>query len=143
MTLKQVCKSGEILPVNIIVSPDLAKLCPYVVRIRVRWLPVYGCGHANPDTDDRNSPNIFLLVPFLSEYGCAYTDLHATKTRNTRTTLVVLCKWLHCDLWPFPKVSDTGPFGPSCLVYVLSYYIVVQCCKLLYSAVMWSVVCIL
>jgi len=27
---------------------------------------------------------------------------------------VILCNWLHCDLWPFPQVSDPGPFGPSC-----------------------------
>jgi len=27
---------------------------------------------------------------------------------------VVLCKWLHCDLLPFPQVSEPGPFGPSC-----------------------------
>ena len=30
---------------------------------------------------------------------------------------MVLCKWLHCDLWPFPQVSDPGPFGPSCHNY--------------------------
>jgi len=29
---------------------------------------------------------------------------------------VVLCKWLHCDLWPFPQVSDPGPSGPSSLL---------------------------
>ena len=27
---------------------------------------------------------------------------------------MVLCKWLHLDPWPFPEVSDLGPFGPSC-----------------------------
>jgi len=31
---------------------------------------------------------------------------------------VVLCKWLHCDLWPFPQVSDPGPSGPFCF-YIL------------------------
>ena len=29
---------------------------------------------------------------------------------------MVLCKWLHCDLLPFPQVSEPGPFGPSCFV---------------------------
>ena len=28
---------------------------------------------------------------------------------------MVLCKWLYLDPWPFPQVSDLGPFGPSCL----------------------------
>jgi len=27
---------------------------------------------------------------------------------------VVLCKWIHCDLFPFPQVSNPGPIGPSC-----------------------------
>jgi len=31
------------------------------------------------------------------------------------TAFVVLCKWLHCDLWSFPQVSDPGIFVPSCL----------------------------
>ena len=26
----------------------------------------------------------------------------------------VLYYWIHCDLWPFPQVSDPGPSGPSC-----------------------------
>jgi len=30
------------------------------------------------------------------------------------TTVVVLCKWLYCDLWPFPQISDPGAFGSSC-----------------------------
>jgi len=40
------------------------------------------------------------------------------------TTLVVLCKWLHCDLWPFPQVSDPGPFGPSCLLVSLNRIVI-------------------
>ena len=35
---KQFCNNGEILKVNIFLSPDFAKCRPYVVRIRIKWL---------------------------------------------------------------------------------------------------------
>jgi len=41
---------------------------------------VYGCGCADSDTDDRNSPNVFQLLAFLSGNGCADTD---TETWNS------------------------------------------------------------
>jgi len=39
------------------------------------------------------------------------------------TTLVVLCKWLYCDLWCFPLVSHPGHFWPSCFHSCLSFVI--------------------
>jgi len=45
----------------------------------------------------------------ISTFKPAYTCVV-----SSGTTLVVLCKWLHCDSWSFPQVSDLGPFGPSC-----------------------------
>ena len=42
------------------------------------------------------------------------------------TPLVFPCKWLHCDLWPFPQVSDPGPSGPSCLIMYLKIYIFIK-----------------
>jgi len=45
-----------------------------------------------------------------------YNIIKRSSTNICWTTLVVLCKWLHCDLWPFPQVSDPGPLGPSCLL---------------------------
>ena len=62
---------------------------------------VYVCGYADPDTDDRNSPIVFQLVPFLSGYGCADTDTD-TEPWNSGLTLdsvVALCytmKLFHC-----------------------------------------------
>jgi len=44
-------------------------------------------------------------------------------------TLVVLCKWLHCDIWPFPQVSDPGIKGPSGLLCVLVKAAVLQMLK--------------
>jgi len=63
----------------IVLSPDLAIRCPYVVCIKIKWLiepffldAVNGCRFAEPDTDDRKSHNVFpQLVRFLSEYGYA------------------------------------------------------------------------
>jgi len=60
-------------------TADLAKWCPYAIRIRWKWFTesfysaaVYGHGYAETNTDDRNSPNVFQLVWFLS--GCRYAD---------------------------------------------------------------------
>jgi len=50
-----------------------------------------------------------------------YNIILRSSTKIWWTTLVVLCKWPHCDLWPFPQVSDPGPFGPSC--YILFIYV--------------------
>jgi len=33
------------------------------------------------------------------------------------TTLVALCKWHQCALWPLLQESDPGPFRPSCLFF--------------------------
>jgi len=41
---------------------------------------------ADTDTDDRNSPNVFQLVPFFSGYGCADTD---TERSNSEVTIVI------------------------------------------------------
>jgi len=43
-------------------------------------------------------------------------------------SLVVLCKLLHCDPWPFPQVSDLGPFGPSCFIYSYTYWLYFKFC---------------
>ena len=42
---------------------------------------------------------------------------------------MVLCKWLHCDLWPFPQVSDPGSFGPSCRQ------------KMFFKGIYWIIIC--
>jgi len=47
---------------------------------------VYGCGCADSDTDDRNSPNVFQLLPFLSGNGCADTD---SDTETWKSVVVV------------------------------------------------------
>jgi len=46
---------------------------------------------------------------------------YITLSRGPLPKLFKLCpwgslyyKWLHCDLWPFPQVSDPVPFRPSC-----------------------------
>jgi len=41
-----------------------------------------------------------------------YNIILRSSTHIWWTPLVFLCKWLHCDLWPFAQVSDPGPFGP-------------------------------
>jgi len=47
-----------------------------------------------------------------------YNIISRSSTSIWCITLVVLCKWLHCDRWPFPQVSDPGPFGPSCYICI-------------------------
>ena len=42
------------------------------------------------------------------------------------TILVVLCKWLHCDLWPFPQVSDPGLFGPYCFCILVLFLCILK-----------------
>ena len=41
---------------------------------------------ADPDMNDRNSPNVFQLVPFLSGYRCVDTD---TQTWNSSLTICI------------------------------------------------------
>ena len=38
---------------------------------------------ADTDTDNRNSPNVFQLVPFLSAYGGTNTDTDAKKRNSS------------------------------------------------------------
>ena len=40
--------------------------------------------------------------------------------------LVVLCKWIHLDPWPFPQVSDRGHFGPSCFLYTCTFVVMLK-----------------
>ena len=47
-----------------------------------------------------------------------YSIILASSINIWWTTLLVLCKWLYHDPWPFPQVSDLGPFGPSCLIII-------------------------
>jgi len=53
-----------------------------------------------------------------------YNIIWRSSTNIWWTTLVVLSKWLHCDLWPFHQVSNPGPFGLSCLQAVSLWHIV-------------------
>jgi len=55
------------------------------VRISSASDAIYACGYADPDTDDRNSTNVFQLVHFVSGYGYANTDTD-TETWNSGLT---------------------------------------------------------
>jgi len=52
----------------------------------------------------------------------------------------VLCKRLHCDLWPFPQVSDQGPFGPSCLWHILLIHKCLLCISSFVSSKLYSMI---
>ena len=80
--------------------PKLFKLCPWGQN----W-PHPG-GHNFTLNYIRKISNDFLS---WTSYGNFWSS-----TNIWWTTLVVLCKWLYLDPWPFPQVSDLGPFGPSC-----------------------------
>ena len=39
---------------------------------------------------------------------------------------MVLCKWLHCDLRPYPQVSGPWPFGTSCF-FINNSFLMMLC----------------
>jgi len=77
---KHVGYIGENLQANIFLSPDFANCCPYVIRIRIKWLTERFYTDAfmdeiypDTDTDDKNRPNFIKLVPFFyPDTQCGY-----------------------------------------------------------------------
>jgi len=62
--------------------PDCAKSRPYGIRIRIKWLTkLFRTEEIYPDTDtdDKNSPNAILLVPFFIRIRNADTDTDTEK----------------------------------------------------------------
>ena len=45
--------------------------CPHAVRIRIKWLVLYGHRYVDSYINDRNRPNAFQFIRFLFEYGYA------------------------------------------------------------------------
>jgi len=100
--------------------PNFTGMIPVWSTIKVVQTVPVGCISRSRGQKNRFSKCNFqksscpkLQGPELSYL--VYSIIQRSSTNIWWTTLVVLCKWLHSDLWPFPQVSDPGPSGPSCL----------------------------
>jgi len=53
---------------------------------------------------------------------------YIASSRGSLPKLFKLCPWgmLHCDLWPFPQVSDPGTCGPSCHIKHFVFYSILK-----------------
>jgi len=61
---------------------------------------------------------IAIFKNLVWNYKAQSFHIYRSSTNIWWTTLVVLCKWLHCDPWIFPQVSDQGP---SCFFFLLYF----------------------
>jgi len=83
----------------------------------IHWFPfpaaVFGCRYADPDADDMNSHDVFQLVQFLSEYGCANTDTDTETWKSDRTFLV--------EKWPSRILAQIKCKQTVCVVKVIGF----------------------
>jgi len=103
--------------------PNSTGMVPGWTLTKIVQMVLIGCICRSWGQKNRFSKGNFQKSSCLTVQGpqlsnLMYNIILRSSTKIRWTTLVFLCKWLHCDLWPFPQLSDPEPFCP--IVFVIT-----------------------